>query len=381
MKQRLLDKLVKTLPAPARSNRIVYDTEVPGFGIRITKAGTKAFILNYHSRGLERRYTIGRYPAWTVVAAREEAKRLRRDVDQGRDPLQQRQEDREAPTVRDLWEQYKKVHLPKLAERSARDQSSMWESYILPMLGSRKLADVTSADTDSLHREITARAPIRANRVLEVVRKAFNMGKRWGWCSHNPADGFQRNREQPKERFLTEEEIQLVLEHLDRMANQKAANAIRLMILTGARRGEVLNAEWSHFDLQQGLWTKPAAFTKARREHRVVLSVEAIQLLAAMKERAEGAYLFPSANGNPIPDLKRPWAWLVRETGLEGLRIHDLRHTFASILASAGISLPVIGKLLGHSQHQTTMRYIGLLDEPLRTATGKMGRIVAGGGK
>jgi hypothetical protein len=252
MKQRLLDKLVKDLPSPAKGNRVIYDNEIPGFGIRVTKAGAKSFVLNYHVKGQERRHTIGRYPAWSVVAAREEARLLRRAVDKGDDPLRAKQNDRSAPTVRDLWLECEKVHLPKLADRSAKDQKSMWETYILPKLGNRKLSDVTGADTDALHAEITLNAPVRANRVLEVLRKAFNLAKRWKWTDHNPADGFQRNREEAKDRFLDEAETQLVLDKLDNMINQKAANAIRLMILTGARRGEVLNAEWSHFDLEKG---------------------------------------------------------------------------------------------------------------------------------
>jgi integrase len=153
------------------------------------------------------------------------------------------------------------------------------------------------------------------------------------------------------------------------MENQSAADAIRLLLLTGARRSEVLGAQWEEFNLERGIWIKPAGRVKSRKRTSVPLSERAQALLARMSESAAGTYLFPNKKGDgPVPDIKRPWAWLMAETGIQDFRIHDLRHTHASILVSQGLSLELIGKLLGHTQAQTTMRYAHLMDDPLREA-------------
>jgi integrase len=378
MTERITDKLVKNLPSPSSGNKITRDDQVRGFGIRITKSGSKSFILNYHVAGRERRYTIGSYPAWSVAAAREDAKRLKRLADQGVDPLDVREGNRKAPFVKDLWDRYKADHLPKLSDRSQRDQTSMWLKYILPEFGQTKLVNLTSEEVDRLHRNITQHAPTRANRVLEVLRTALNLAKRWEWIDRNPADGFQRNPEHPRENYLSMKQLNAVVEALVRMPNQSAANAIRLLILTGARRGEVLGAEWEDFDLNTGIWNKPSSKTKQRRAHRIPLSAEALELLKVMRSVAVSDLLFPTANDTAMQDIKRPWEWLKKETGIGSMRIHDIRHTFASILVSSGQNLSVIGRLLGHSQAQTTARYSHLFDDPLRDATNQVGNIMTG---
>jgi len=292
-------------------------------------------------------------------------------------PLAEREQARKAPTVRDLWEDYEKIHLPVLAPRTQVDVRHAWTAYILPELGNTKVRALTSREVDTLHRSLSARHPTRANRVIAFLRSALNLAVRWSWIDKNPASGFRRNPELPRELYLTVEQIQELLACLERMPNKQAANVIRLLLLTGARRGEVLNADWSQFDLETGFWTKPSSHTKQRRTHRIPLSLEACQLLAAMKEESKGPLLFPTAEGNPIPDIKASWTWLRKELGMPQLRIHDLRHTFASLLVSDGEGLPVIGRMLGHTQQQTTLRYAHLFDDPLRRAAGKVGRVVS----
>ena len=173
-------------------------------------------------------------------------------------------------------------------------------------------------------------------------------------------------------------------EALANHSSRDAANAVRLLLLTGARRGEVLSATWHQFDLAVGVWTKPSSHTKQKREHRVPLSASARQLLADMRTDAErrgetSPYLFPARTGDaPIGDIKKSWIALCKAAGINGVRLHDLRHTYASVLASAGQSLPVIGALLGHTQPSTTARYAHLFDDPLRAATERVGAIVSG---
>ena len=369
MPVKITDRLVRELASPTRGNKITYDTEVKGFGVRITAGDARSFILNYRANGIERRMTIGSYPDWSVTAAREQAKVLKREVDLGRDPMGQRHEDRTAPTVQDLWERYQIEHLPRKSPRSQADDRSMFRSYILPVLGRTKVKDVRPADIDALHRTISEHHKVRANRVGEVLRKAFSLAVRWEWCLDNPCHGFHRNPEERRQRYLTPAELVRLATALDQHTQPTAANAIRLMMLTGARRGEVLSATWAMFDLDKGVWTKPSAHTKQRKEHRVPLSKSALDLLCQLKIATTGDYVFPGRDGKPLTDVKRSWAALCKAAGLKDARLHDLRHTYASILASSGLSLPIIGALLGHTQTQTTARYSHLMDEVLRQAT------------
>jgi integrase len=309
--QRLTERLIKAVPVPtpAEGTVITYDADIPGFGIRITPNGVRSFVLNYSVRGRERRLTIGKYPAWSSTAAREEAKSLRQKIDLGVDPLQEREAEREAaaaersaPTMQDLFERYDAEHLPRKAARSASDDRSMWKNIILPRLGTKKVNAVTAADVDRLHTEVGATRPVRANRVVEVMRKGFNLAIRWGWRSDNPTSGVQRHREERRSKYLSIEEIARLSKALSETPEEASANAIRLLMLTGARRSEVLGARWDMFDLERGIWTKPSAHTKQRKEHRVPLSAPAIALLKEMRKKATGSYLFPEKPGTPKSD-------------------------------------------------------------------------------
>lgn len=379
MVERITDKLVRDLAPPMTGNIRIYDTEIKGFGVRITRAGAKSFILNYYVNGRERRYTIGSYPEWRVAVARKEAAELKRRIDRGDDPLEERQESRDAPTVIDLFERYAAEHLPRKAARSAADDRSMWVKIILPYFGHRKVAAITHADCDRLHREVSTDRPIRANRVIEVLRKAMNLAVRWGWRADNPASGVQRSPEQGRERYLTPDEYQRLIVALSNHQERSSANAIHLMLLTGCRRGEALAARWTEFNLDDQLWIKPSAHTKQRRLHRSVLSTSATMLLRSWRETSTGEFVFPNTTGKPLTDVKRTWASVCRAASIEGVRLHDLRHTYASILASAGESLLTIGKMLGHTQTQTTARYAHLMDDPLREAAERADRF--GGGE
>ncbi len=380
MAEKLTDKRVRTLPAPTSGNQITYDTEVRGFGFRITAAGAKAFVLNYRIGGRERRYTIGAHPDWSVAAAREEAKRLKRQVDQGYDPMGQRHADRAAPTVTDLADRYLEEHAVRKVARAQKDDRAMLEKIVLPAIGRLKVHEVRREDIDQLHREVSQTRPIRANRVIQLLSKMFTLAIRWEYRADNPVKGLHRNPEPTRDRYLSSDELQRLLSVLETHPNQASANVIRLLLLTGARRSELLNATWDQFDLEAGVWTKPSAHTKQKKEHRVPLSAPALQLLSEMKAKAgPSPYVFPGrVPGEPLTEIKTFWAGVCKKANLENCRIHDLRHTYASILASAGLSLPVIGALLGHTQPNTTARYSHLFDDPLREATNQVGSILAG---
>jgi integrase len=341
--------------------------------------------LNYRSRGVERRLTIGSFPDWPVSPAREEAKRLKRIVDQGGDPLLVRREDQAAPAVADLIERYRAEHaVRKKRERSRLEDESLIRQWIAPELGNRKVADVRRADIEKLRHKITDHGtPVRANRVLILLSKMFTLSVGWELRGDNPVKGVERNHEEPRSRFLTGAEMQRLATALAGLRNQRAANAIRLLLLTGARRMEALAATWDQFDLDEaGVWTKPSSHTKTKKVHRVPLSAPARTLLADMKSAAgRSPYLFPGRDGGHLGDIKKSWATVCAAAGLTGVNVHDLRHSYAAALASGGQSLPIIGALLGHTQASTTQRYAHLLDDPLRAATEKAGAAITGGGK
>jgi integrase len=268
--------------------------------------------------------------------------------------------------------------LPKRRAATQLDYSSILRFHVLPRLGKLKVAEVSHTGIDKLHRQIAETAPYRANRTVAVLSKMFNLAIKWRMRTDNPAKGIERKPEEKRERYLSPAELSRLAEALAARPGP-SANAVRLLLLTGARRMEVIGAEWAQFDLKAGTWTKPASTTKQAKLHRVPLSAPALQLLVEMRgEAGESPYLFPGVNGGPQRDLKKFWASVCKAAGIEGARVHDLRHSFASVLASSGLSLPVIGALLGHSQIATTHRYAHLLDDPLRAATERAGAIITG---
>ncbi|CCA91120.1 site-specific integrase [Novosphingobium sp. PP1Y] len=367
-RDKLSDQLVRDAEPPASGNRIIYDAKLPGFGLRVTAKGVRSFVLNYRVKGRERRITIGQYPTWKLLAARKQAEHLKRQIDLGIDPLDERISDRKAPTVRDLFERYAIEHLPTKAPRSAADDRSMWIKDILPALGARKVSDLTSADCDELHRAISTKRPTRANRVIEVLRKALNLAIRWEWLERNPASGARRNPEPKRTRYLGRDEVGKLVRALEEHPEKASADALLFMLLTGCRRGEALNAKWSQFDLQHRIWIKPSAETKQRREHRVPFSTTVAEILERRRAVAVGTFVFPGSHGAPLVEVRKTWRKACTVAGLDQVRIHDLRHTFASLLASSGQSLLVVGELLGHSSPQTTKRYANLYDDSLRLA-------------
>jgi integrase len=389
----LTDKLVKALPTPERGNRITRDTDVRGLGVRVTSAGARAWVFNYRAAGVERRMTFGSCDAWPIRRARERAKELRRLVDAGQDPMADRHAERAAPTVNDLADRFEAEHLPRKRPATARDYRGLLRDIIRPALGNKKVADLRHADVERMHREVVGRAPYRANRAAAVLSKMLALAVKWEMRADNPARGIERAPEQRRERFLTPAEIARLSDALAVHPERTSANAVRLLLLTGARKGETLGARWQDFDLAAGIWVKPAATTKQAKLHRVPLSAPALELLTTMRAEADREnerwqrdglppieHLFPGAGGRALGDIKHFWASVCRAAGLEGVRVHDLRHSYASVLASAGLSLPIIGALLGHTQAATTQRYAHLLDDPLRAATERAGAIIAGAG-
>jgi integrase len=240
--------------------------------------------------------------------------------------------------------------------------------------------DLRFADIDALHRKVTG--PYQANRVVAVLSKMLNLAVKWEWCGGNPCKSLERHHEEKRERYLTAEELDRLGKALAACPDQQGCDIIRLLLLTGARSGELRSMRWGDVDLTFGTWTKPASATKQNRLHRVPLGAAARELLERLRRGANNTQFVFSCPSNAAgyrAGVKYTWARLCKTANIENCRIHDLRHTYASVLVSSGHSLPIIGRLLGHTQAATTHRYSHLADDPLRSATEKAGTIITNG--
>ena len=395
MAQKITQRTIKNLDVPEQGNRLVWDSELKGFGVRVTETGAVSFFLNYRAHGRQRRYKIGNAPEWTAEAARAEAAKLKPRIDsEGFDPLEAKQRARGEPTLRDLATEYLERHYSANgnAHTKLRDKQTI-DGVILPRLGTLRLAAVNNRDIEKLHRELQA-TPYRANRILALLSSMFSEAIRWKWVKENPAKGIERYQEHKRERWLQDDELKRLNAALDKYPDQSAANAIRLIALTGSRKGEVLKATWPEFDLERAVWVKPSHHTKQKKTEFVPLSSAALDLLLGMQPKVAAGPLFPGKDGKAARvSLRKPWVQVLKAAGLAEaitkkgkrrhavtkykplVRIHDLRHTFASHLVSRGASLQVVGKLIGHTQIATTQRYAHLADSALREATNTFGDI------
>jgi integrase len=380
------DALVRRLPVPKTGSTLHWDS-VAGFGLRINAGGGKVFFFNYRTRsGRQRRYTIGSHPSWTVGAARREAQNLKRLVDQGNDPLAEIQERRDATTVNELIERFVTEHLARRRPNTVVDYKYMLGKYIVPALGKIKVAEVSSDDIDRLHRKITSAGyRYRANRVVAVLSRMFSLSVRWKMRPDNPCEGTEKNKEYHRRRYLNGDELARLIKTLATHSEKQTADAIRLLLMTGARRGEVLSMRWADVDLVNNIWSKPPSSTKQKEHHQVPLSAPAQQLLLELrqqiKRRQLPEFVFPgSGQKGHIVEIKRSWRHICKVAGIRNLRIHDLRHSFASAIASDGGSLPLIGALLGHSNPSTTARYAHLFQDPQRKAVERYGAAIVDAG-
>jgi integrase len=388
MGQRLTDRIVDALPLPSKGNRKVWDAPdskgrdwVPGYGTQLTSGGSRSFIYSYRTlAGRQRQVTIGSRPVWSAEAARAEARELALRVAKGADPQKDRKALREAETVSQLCDAFIKDHLT--GKRTEADYRAMVEQ-VRDELGTHKVAAVAKLDLQRFHKTLSELgkrgkrgSPIRANRVIAVARKMFNFAIEQQWRPDNPAVGIKPNRETKRERYLTPGELARLTRALDAYRHQDFADIFRLALLTGCRVGEAVKARWSEFSDDLATWTKPASHTKQQRSHHIPLNSAAQGLLARISRTSQGETVFrPVDYGR----LRRHWASICRAADIRNLRIHDLRHSYASTLINQGVPLPTIGKLLGHSSVSTTERYSHLVHDTLREATELAGKALSGG--
>jgi integrase len=293
----LTDQIVRGLPAPISGMSVVRDSKVRGFGVRVLPSGTRAFVLDYSANGRRHVFTIGKFGDFTTVGARAKAAELKAAIKFNKaDPARENEEARRAPTVADLCERFKADHLPRLRASTRSDYERMIEYVLNSNWGLKgRVAAVKRADIEAVHKRITEGrhqesakpAPVTANLFVALCSKLFNFAVDLEWIERNPASGVKRNPTQSRTRYLNGPEITSLTKALSRYPDQDVADLFRLLLMTGARRGETRSATWAQFDIKQGYWTKPSHATKQKKEHRVPLAAPVQALLAKRRAQAD----------------------------------------------------------------------------------------------
>jgi len=376
-----ISKRIVDAAKPSDARYVIWDTELKGFGVRVQTSGLKTFLVRYRHLGRRRFLSLGRFGEITPEQARLLAQKAMSKVREGADPADERSQDRAAITVKKLVERFLADHVEqKRKPKTLTDYRSILEGYLVPKHGGKKAQELTRADVARLHLGMK-HAPYRANRLLAVIASMYTFGDKHGLTPEdfNPARKIERFPESRRERFLTTEELKKLgqaFRELDEGGRfGTAIQALMFLLLTGARLNEVLKLKWRYVDLERGLLLLPDSKTGKKA---ITLNSASASMLEELKTKADkdknGEYVFYGADpAIPRSDLKKPWIAVTATAGLEGLRIHDLRHSFASIGAGAGLGLPIVGKLLGHTQAATTQRYAHLDTDPLRKASDAIG--------
>ncbi|MDG1084736.1 MAG: tyrosine-type recombinase/integrase [Planktotalea sp.] len=367
---KLTKRTVDALTAKAK-DYFVWDTLIAGFGVRIMPSGAKTYQAQYRKGGRTRRIAIGRHGNITVEEARLLAKEVLGDVAKGENPAEDIAQHRRAPTVAALCERFFEVHVMERCKPSTQSEyRRAIDLFINPALGSFKLVDLERKDVAELHHKFRDK-PYQANRTLGVLSKMFNLAEIWGLRpdGSNPCRHVPKYREHKRERYLSQIELQRLGQVLseaeqDGSETPYMMSAFRLLILTGCRLGEIQTLQWD-FITDQGM-ELPDTKTGARR---IPLPSAARALLSAIPRVYGNPYVIVGkVAGKHATDFQHPWRRIRERAGLTGVRIHDLRHTYASNAVSSGMPIQMVGRLLGHTQIQTTMRYAHLADDPVKRA-------------
>src|SRR3989338_10206865 len=347
-----------------------WDAELKGFGLVVLPSGRRTYCIQYRNTDrVKKRLKVGVHGQITTEEARVLARKFLGRVVHGEDLVENAKQVRALSTIAELSQDYLERHAQRKKAKSLREDQKLLKNIILPTLGAFKVKTIARREIETLHFQLKG-TPYQANRGLALLSKMFSLAVAWGWREDNPAKGIPKYQEEKRDRWLNDEELQRLFSVLDQYSKHLTSYVFKFLILTGARKGEALNATWDQFDLEKGVWTKPSHLTKQKKKEHLPLSIEAIEILETMKSQASSSFLFPGkVEGKSIQEIKRAWDTIRKKSGFPDLRIHDLLHTHASHLVSSGLSLSIVGKLLGHTQAPTTQRYAHLADESLREAT------------
>ena len=366
---------------PTGAERLYWDDELKGFGLRVSPKGRKSFFVQYRSGGRTRRAKIGAMGPVTPDQARLKARALLGDVATGEDPAERRRRRRLTPTVSEVCDRFIKDHIEhRLKPKSQVGYKQVIRDAIKPSIGAIKISEVTRADISALHQSYCDR-PYQANRILSVLSKLFNLCELWGYRpdGSNPCRLIQRFKETRKERFLSDEEISrlssvIAEAEASRDISIYVAAAFRMLLLTGCRLSEIQFLKWEY--VTRTHLVLPDTKTGKRA---IPLPDTGRKILDALPRHPANPFVFQGeAERKPAVNLEKPWRRIRAKAHLEDVRIHDLRHTYASKALASGMSLYMVGQLLGHTQYQTTMRYAHLADAPVREAANQVANALNG---
>jgi integrase len=355
----------------------LWDEELKGFGLRVWPSGRKVYIVKCRIKGRQRFITIGSHGPVTAEQARVRAFEILSEAKGGRDPAREHDQERKAPTVKGLGERFLKEHVAVRCKPSTQaEYKRSVELFINPKLGTRRVTDIERKDIAALHHGLS-HTPYQANRTLGVLSKMFNLAEVWGLRpdGSNPCLHVKKFTEQKRGRFLSPEEFAALGDTLRDVEeqgseSQSAVNAIRLLMLTGCRLGEIMTLKWAYVDIKARELRLPDSKTGAKTVH---FGTVATDVLESVTKLEDNPYVITGKNpGCRLNDLQHPWRRIRAQAGLDDVRIHDLRHSYASGALALGEGLPMIGKLLGHTQVQTTARYAHLANDPVKSAAGRV---------
>jgi integrase len=361
---------------------MIWDGDIAGFGVRILPSGRRSYLVQYRVGTRSRRVTLGAHGILTPEQARTLAIQALAAVRAGNDPAEDRKHRREAITVRELSERFDREHISvRVKESTAKEYRRNLKRFILPALGRLRVEEVTRADVATFHHDLR-HIPYQANRNIEIISKMFSLAEMWGLRpdGSNPRRHLRKYVELKRERFLSASELRRLGEVLNEMETERieptsAIAAVRLLVLTGCRLSEIMKLRWEHVDLAACVLRLADSKTGAKVVH---LGRAAVDALAALSRNPFNPHVIPGTlPGKPLSDLQPFWRRVRARAGLKDVRIHDLRHTYASVAVAAGQSLPMIGKLLGHTQVQTTARYAHLAGDPVQAAANDVSSAIA----
>ena len=365
---RLTKRHIDALPAREKEY-FVWDDQLKGFGARVYPNGGKRYVAQTFRHGKTIRVQIGRHGVLSFEEAKAHARKIIADIDEGRNPNKEKETERRLPTVAELADRFLKEYVPTHCKPRTRvEYGHAVERYIVPALGAIKVTALGREDVAALHHEMREK-PYQANRTLGVVSKMMNQAEAWGLRPDrsNPCYHVRKYKEKKRERFLTTDELARLGKALDEEESfaPSAVTAFRLLLYTGARLSEIQTLKWEH--IRGNRIHLPDSKTGAKT---IPLNGPALEVLAGVKRVEGNVYVITgTTEGAHLTDLQKPWRRVRKAAGLEDVRIHDLRHTLASEAVMGGESLPMVGRILGHTQAQTTARYAHLADDPLQRAS------------
>lgn len=374
-------RITKASVDKLRLGQILRDETLKGFGAR-RQAGPVVYFLQKRVHGKIRWITIGTHGApWTAETARKRAEQLVGQIAGGGDPAEAKRQERARATVAEASALFLAHHGPKLKPRTREEYERLFRVHILPELGGHKVDAITRADVSRFHAE-RAGIPAGANFALACFSKFMSWCEEHGYRAENsnPCRRIAKYRARKVERYLSLEEFARLGRVLDQLAEEGGEGvfvvaAVRLLSLSGARLNEILTLKWTYVDFQRSMLFLPDSKTGQKT---IRLNTQAIEILRGLPRLKGNPYVLAGREeGKHLVNLQKPWRRIRALAGLDDVRIHDLRHSYASMAAAAGASLPMIGKLLGHSQPQTTNRYVHLTEDPVQLLNERVGEAIS----